>query len=172
MGDLRAATTTTHTNSPLFQEPGTSIDRTLYRWRRSGKLSSHSITIEHCADCRNAPQTMFYYGTNIIWGTMVSVFFSTGRVYWLATVQGFGILAGGVLLWACGNMFQHWRWQMGLSLAWLTLFGGLLAYITPARQGCGVAFAFLSAMGFGYSQYLSITYIQFGADQVCRYSGN
>jgi hypothetical protein len=48
----------------------------------------------------------------------------------------------------------------------MTLFGGLLAYITPERQACGVAFAFLSAMGFEYSQYLSITYIQFGVDQV------
>lgn len=55
---------------------------------------------------------------------------------------------------------------MGISVAWMTLFGGLLAYITPERQGCGVAFAFLSAVGFGYAQYLGITYIQFGADQV------
>lgn len=134
---------------------------------------------------------MFYFGTNIIWGTMISELFSTGAVYWLATVQGFGILVGGVLLWVsyiartsrqlklsrlvtdhsrivqiCGNAIQHWKWQMGLSVAWMTLFGGLLAYITPERQACGIAFAFLSAMGFGYSQYLSITYIQFGASQV------
>lgn len=114
--------------------------------------------------------TMFYYGCNIIWGTMVSDLFSAGRapsvVYWLATVQGFGTLAGGVILWVGGNYFQHWQWQMGLSVAWMTLFGGLLAYITPERQACAVAFAFLSATGFGYSQYLSITYIQFGGDQV------
>ncbi|KAK4994440.1 hypothetical protein LTR66_005528 [Elasticomyces elasticus] len=114
--------------------------------------------------------TMFYYGCNIIWGTMISVFFSadqsTNVVYWLATVQGFGILLGGVLLWVCGNYLGHWKWQMGLSVAWMTLFGGLLAYITPERQALGISFAFLSAVGFGYAQYLSITYIQFGADQV------
>lgn len=114
--------------------------------------------------------TMFYYGTNIIWGEMVSVLFaptaSQQTVYWLATVQGFGILVGGVLLWVAGNYFQHWKWQMGLSVAWMTLFGGLLAYITPERQACAIVFAFLSAAGFGYSQYLSITYIQFGADQI------
>lgn len=89
----------------------------------------------------------------------------TSVVYWLATVQGFGILAGGLLLNFCGNFFQHWRWQMGVSVAWMTLFGGLLAY-APERQDCTVAFAFLSAAGFGYAQYLSITYIQFGADQI------
>lgn len=42
---------------------------------------------------------MFYYGTNIVFDTMISVYFVTGRIYWLATVQGFGILTGGVLLW-------------------------------------------------------------------------
>ncbi|EXJ89763.1 hypothetical protein A1O3_02830 [Capronia epimyces CBS 606.96] len=115
--------------------------------------------------------TMFYYGTNIIWGEMVSLYFTTPTtpphvVYWLATVQGFGILVGGVFLSVAGNRFQHWPWQMGISIAWMTLFGGLLAYVTPDREGPAIAFAFLSAAGFGYAQYLSITYIQFGADQV------
>ncbi|OQU95414.1 hypothetical protein CLAIMM_01626 isoform 2 [Cladophialophora immunda] len=115
--------------------------------------------------------TMFYYGTNIIWGEMVSLYFTTAAtpphiVYWLATVQGFGILVGGVFLSVAGNRFQHWKWQMGLSIAWMTFFGGLLAYVTPEREGTGVGFAFLSAAGFGYAQYLSITYIQFGAEQI------
>lgn len=114
--------------------------------------------------------TMFYYGTNIIWGTMVSDLFSEGRplqtVYWLSTVQGFGILVGGVTLWVGGNYFQYWKWQMGLSVAWMTFWGGLLAYITPERMSLAIAFAFLSAIGFGYAQYLSITYVQFGAEQV------
>ncbi|KIW79185.1 hypothetical protein Z517_05797 [Fonsecaea pedrosoi CBS 271.37] len=115
--------------------------------------------------------TMFYYGTNIIWGEMVSLYFTHAdtpphTVYWLATVQGFGILLGGVFLSVAGNYFKHWQWQMGLSIAWMTLFGGLLAYVTPEREGVGIAFAFLSAAGFGYAQYLSITYIQFGADQI------
>ena len=55
---------------------------------------------------------------------------------------------------------------MGLPIAWMTLFDGLLAYITPDRESIGIAFAFLSAAGFGYAQYLSITYIQFGAEQI------
>lgn len=115
--------------------------------------------------------TMFYFGTNIIWGEMVSLYFTTPTtpnnvVYWLATVQGFGILVGGIFLSAAGNYFQHWKWQMGISIAWMSLFGGLLAYVTPERESVGIAFAFLSAIGFGYAQYLSITYIQFGAEQV------
>ena len=48
----------------------------------------------------------------------------------------------------------------------MTFFGGLLAYVTPARESLGIAFAFLSATAYGYAQYLSIAYIQFGADQV------
>lgn len=115
--------------------------------------------------------TMFYFGTNILWGEMVSLYFTSEDTpahieYWLATVQGFGILVGGVFLSVAGNYFQHWKWQMGISIAWMTLFGGLLAYVTPEREGPGIAFAFLSAAGFGYSQYLSITYIQFGAEQI------
>lgn len=115
--------------------------------------------------------TMFYFGCNIIWGTMVSTIFTnaetpTNTVYWLATVQGFGIVAGGVFLAVAGNYFQHWKWQMVISITWMTFFGGLLAYITPERKGEGIAFAFLSAFGYGYAQYLSITYIQFGADQI------
>ena len=48
----------------------------------------------------------------------------------------------------------------------MTFFGGLLAYVTPQRQSLGIAFAFLSATAYGYAQYLSIAYIQFGADQI------
>ncbi len=48
----------------------------------------------------------------------------------------------------------------------MTLFGGLMAYITPGRLGLAVAFTFLGAAGFGHAQYLSITYVQFGAKQV------
>jgi MFS family permease len=115
--------------------------------------------------------TMFYFGTNIIWGTMVSVYFTTATtpahtVYWLATVQGFGILLGGMILSFGGSYFRHWKWQMVISITFMTFFGGLLAYVTPEREGTAIAFAFLSATAFGYAQYLSITYIQFGADQI------
>lgn len=131
--------------------------------------------------------TMFYYGTNITWPTMVSVYFTTAetsmtKIYWLATVQGFGIFTGAMILSFGGKYFQHWPWQMRISITIMTFFGAMLAYITPERENLGIAFAFLTAMGYGYAQYLSIAYIQFGADQtelgiagglagVARYAG-
>jgi hypothetical protein len=131
--------------------------------------------------------TMFYYANNITWPTMLGVYFTTAttspqKVYWLATVQGFGILTGAMTLSLFARKFQHWKWQMSISITIMTFFGALLAYITPEREGTGIAFAFLSSMGYGYAQYLSIAYIQFGADQtelgiagglagVARYAG-
>jgi len=115
--------------------------------------------------------TMFYYGTNITWPTMVGVYFTNAEtpprtVYLLATVQGFGIFTGAMILSFGGKYFQHWKWQMGVPITLMTFFGGLLAYVTPAHENLGIAFAFLTATFYGYAQYLSIAYIQFGADQV------
>lgn len=76
-------------------------------------------------------------------------------------------MAGSLVLSFGGTYFQHWKWQMTLSVAFMTFFGGLLAYANPERQGLAIAFAFLSAVGFGYAQYLSIAYIQFGK-LLCR----
>ena len=55
---------------------------------------------------------------------------------------------------------------MGVPITLMTFFGGLLAYVTPGKENLGIAFAFLTATFYGYAQYLSIAYIQFGADQV------
>ncbi len=115
--------------------------------------------------------TMFYYGTNIIWPTMFEIYFVTATtpfhiVLWLATVQGFGIFTGAMILSFGGSYFQHWKLQLTIPLTFMTFFGGLLAYVKPGQESMGIAFAFLSAMGYGYAQYLSIAYIQFGADQV------
>ncbi|KAK1075672.1 hypothetical protein LTR74_000080 [Friedmanniomyces endolithicus] len=131
--------------------------------------------------------TMFYYATNITWPTMVGVYFTSAAtpphiIYLLATVQGFGIFTGAMLLSFLGTHIGHWRWQMGVPITLMTLFGGLLAYITPERESLAIAFAFLTAAAYGYAQYLSIAYIQFGADQtelgvagglagVARYAG-
>jgi hypothetical protein len=131
--------------------------------------------------------TMFYYANNITWPTMLGVYFTNATtpphiVYWLATVQGFGIFTGAMLLSIFGRLIQHWRLQMTVSITIMTFFGALFAYITPSREGLGIAFAFLSSTGYGYAQYLSIAYVQFGADQtelgiagglagVARYAG-
>lgn len=115
--------------------------------------------------------TMFYYATNITWPTMVEVYFTDATtpphiIYLLATVEGFGIFTGAMLLSFLGKHIGHWRFQLGVPITLMTFFGGMLAYVTPAREGYGIAFAFLTAMFYGYAQYLSIAYIQFGASQV------
>lgn len=114
--------------------------------------------------------TMFYYGQNITWPTMVNVYFtdattSDTKVYWLSTVQGFGILAGSLMLSCFGRRLKHWRLQMFIPFTLMTFFGGLNAYITPQKESLGIAFTFLTSMFFGYVQYLSIVFIQFGAEQ-------
>lgn len=48
----------------------------------------------------------------------------------------------------------------------MVFFGALLALATPDRFDMVAAFIFLSEVGFGWAQYLSIAYIQFGTDQV------
>lgn len=48
---------------------------------------------------------------------------------------------------------------MGIPITITTLFGALLAIVTPETQSMGNAFAFLSSAGYGYAQYLSIAYI-------------
>lgn len=113
---------------------------------------------------------MFFYATNISWGTMVSVYFDgptvpKWKIYLLSTVQGWGLLAGSILLAALGNRLEHWVWQMVVSFALTTLFGGLMACVTPQTLNLGIAFAFLCSTCYGYAQYLAITYVQFGADQ-------
>ena len=100
--------------------------------------------------------TMFYYGTNITWPTMVAVYFTDATtpattVYWLATVQGFGIFTGAMILSFGGKYFQHWKWQLGVPITGMTFFGGLLAYVTPAYYSVGIAFAFICAMFYGYA---------------------
>ncbi|KAI1620443.1 fungal trichothecene efflux pump [Exophiala viscosa] len=114
--------------------------------------------------------TMFYYGTNITWPTMVAVYFTkTTTPFHItllqATIQGLGIFTGAMLLSFGGSHIKHWKWQMTVPITLMTFFGGMLGYINPERENLGIAFAFLCAMFYGYAQYLSIAYIQFGADQ-------
>ncbi len=52
------------------------------------------------------------------------------------------------------------------ALTGATLFGGLLALGEPSRRGMSIVFIFLASIGYGWVQYLSIAYIQFGADQI------
>lgn len=99
--------------------------------------------------------TMFFYGVNISWPTMLAVYFTNATtpehiVLSLATVQGFGIFTGAMILSFGGKYFQHWKWQLGIPITGMTFFGGLLAYVTPEREAIGIAFTFLTAMFYGW----------------------
>ena len=114
--------------------------------------------------------SMFYLGTLTVWGTMVDVFFTSStsgnKDLKLSLAQGFGVLVGAMGLAGPGHWLKHWKWQMFGSTLTATLFGALLALGNPHRQGMCIAFTFLSAAGYGWGQYLSIAYVQFGSDQI------
>ncbi|KAI1617384.1 fungal trichothecene efflux pump [Exophiala viscosa] len=115
--------------------------------------------------------TMFYYGANVVYPTMISVFFTTAtsdfrRAIYLSLPQGFGLLVGTILLSYFGGRVGHWRWTLTGAVTLMTFWGALLALGTPARKGLVIACFFLSNVAYGWAQFLSITFIQFGTDQV------
>lgn len=115
--------------------------------------------------------TMFYYCLNVVYPTMVAVFFLEDpndyhRAAALTLPQNVGLVFGAILLSAFGTPIGHWRWTLTGSVTIMVVFGALLALATPDRFAMVAAFVFLSEMGFGWAQYLSIAYIQFGTDQV------
>jgi hypothetical protein len=102
---------------------------------------------------------------------MINVFFTDENTDFryaivLTLPQNLGLTFGAVLLTVFGSMIGHWRWTLTGSVTVMVVFGALLALGTPDRFGLVIAFIFLSEVGFGWAQYLSIAYIQFGTDQV------
>ncbi|KAF2837878.1 fungal trichothecene efflux pump [Patellaria atrata CBS 101060] len=115
--------------------------------------------------------TMFYYAINVIYPTMISVFFTDETTDFryaivLTLPQNLGLTFGAVLLTLFGTAIGHWRWTLTGSVTIMVVFGALLALGTPERKGMMIAFVFLAEVGFGWAQYLSIAFIQFGVDQV------
>lgn len=114
---------------------------------------------------------MYYLGTNVVWSTMINVLFTSETspstmMMKLSLAQGLGIFTGGTSLAFFGSKIGRWKWSQLGSVLIMTIFGGLLALGTPERRGMMIAFCYLSATGYGWAQYLSMTYTQFGADQV------
>ncbi|RBQ90550.1 hypothetical protein VDGD_06250 [Verticillium dahliae] len=115
--------------------------------------------------------TMFYYALNVIWPTMIAVFFTNETTDFcyaivLTLPQNLGLTFDAVLLTLLGSKIGHWRWTLTGSVTVMVVFGALLALGTPDRKGLMIAMIFLSEVGFGWAQYLSIAFIQFGTDQV------
>ncbi|KAI1628444.1 fungal trichothecene efflux pump [Exophiala viscosa] len=115
--------------------------------------------------------TMFFNSVNIIWPTQINVFYTNAtssftKAIILTLPQGLGLATGSVLLSVLGSRIGHWRWSMIGSFTLMVLFGGLLAMGNPDRKALMIACVFLCEVAYGWAQYLNITYIQFGVDQV------
>src|SRR3978361_2091516 len=112
----------------------------------------------------------FYYAINVISPTMIAVFFTDANTSFkyaivLTLPQNLGLTFGAVLLSSLGTRIGHWKWTLTASVTIMVVFGALLALGSPDRKGMMIAFVFLAEMGFGWAQYLSIAFIQFGVDQ-------
>ncbi|ORY15339.1 fungal trichothecene efflux pump-domain-containing protein [Clohesyomyces aquaticus] len=84
----------------------------------------------------------------------------------LTLPQNLGLSFGAALLTVFGRKIGHWKWTLTASVTIMVMFGALLALGNPDRKGMMIAFVFLAETGFGWAQYLSIAFIQFGVPQV------
>lgn len=101
----------------------------------------------------------------------------------LLTLPGnLGLVFGAVLLICFGNVIGHWKHTLVGSWILMTLFGGLMALVTPTNKGLMIAFTFLMQTAFGWAQYESVAFTQLGVPQeelgisgglagVARYAG-
>ncbi|CAO2655346.1 Nn.00g104100.m01.CDS01 [Neocucurbitaria sp. VM-36] len=115
--------------------------------------------------------TMFYYAVNIIYPTQIATLFTDATTdYKYRIVLGLpgniGLCFGAFLLTVFGHRIGHWKWTLTASVSVMVVFGALLALGNPQRKGMMIAFVFLCQVGFGWAQYLSIAFIQFGVPQV------
>ncbi|CAK7207893.1 hypothetical protein SEUCBS139899_010708 [Sporothrix eucalyptigena] len=114
--------------------------------------------------------TMFYYSINVIWPTMISVFYvdattSRSEQLLLTLPANLGLVFGAMLLICFGNVIKHWKLTLITSWCGMTLFGGLMALCTPYNKGLMIAFTFLMQTCFGWAQYESVAFTQLGVPQ-------
>ena len=75
--------------------------------------------------------TMFYYGINIIYPTMVNVFYITptttrSEQLALSLPGNIGLVFGAMCLICFGDLFGHWKWTLTISWIGMSIFGGLM----------------------------------------------
>ncbi|KAH7377328.1 major facilitator superfamily domain-containing protein [Pyrenochaeta sp. MPI-SDFR-AT-0127] len=114
--------------------------------------------------------TMFYYSVNIIWPTMVNVFYLTpdtsrSTTLLLTLPPNVGLVFGSLCLMAFGNLLGHWKWTLIGTWTGMVLFGALMGLVTPFNQGLMIAFCCINATFFGWAQYESIAFTQLGVPQ-------
>ncbi|KAF2404505.1 MFS general substrate transporter [Trichodelitschia bisporula] len=115
--------------------------------------------------------TMFYYAINIIYPTMINVFYVTPTTSrsetLLLTLPGnLGLVFGAMLLICFGNLIGHWKITLVVSWAGMCFWGGMMALVTPTNKGMMIAFTFLEQTFFGWAQYESVAFTQLGVKQV------
>ncbi|KAF4633722.1 hypothetical protein G7Y89_g4392 [Cudoniella acicularis] len=115
--------------------------------------------------------TMFYYGINIIYPTMINVFYVTPTTSrsetLLLTLPGnLGLVFGAMLLICFSNLLGHWKLTLTASFVGMVFWGGLIALVTPYNKGLMIAFTFLEQTFFGWAQYESVAFTQLGVKQV------
>lgn len=113
---------------------------------------------------------MFFYSVNIVYPTMINVFWTdpTSTVSYqcqLTLPQGLGLITGSMMLWFFGIKIGHWKIQYVVVFALMTLFGALLALGKPDNMAMIMVFTFITEAAYGWAQTLSITWIQFGVPQ-------
>ncbi|KAF1846276.1 MFS general substrate transporter [Cucurbitaria berberidis CBS 394.84] len=114
--------------------------------------------------------TMFYYSVNIIWPTMVNVFYlkpdTSRRTELLLTLPpNVGLVFGSMCLIAFGNLLGHWKLTLIITWTGMVFFGALMGLVTPFNQGLMIAFCCINASFFGWAQYESIAFTQLGVPQ-------
>ncbi|KAF2013899.1 MFS general substrate transporter [Aaosphaeria arxii CBS 175.79] len=114
--------------------------------------------------------TMFYYSVNIIWPTMVNVFYLTPttprKMELLLTLPpNVGLVFGAILLSLFGHVIKHWYWTLAGAWFGMTLFGALMALVTPFNQTLMIVFCCINATFFGWAQYESVAFTQLGVPQ-------
>jgi Fungal trichothecene efflux pump (TRI12) len=102
---------------------------------------------------------------NIIYPTQIAVFWTNSTTPLKTTLlyslpSNLGLVFGEILLICFGTAIGHWKWTLTGSVFLMVFFGALLGMGTPDNRGMMMAFVFLSQMGFGWAQMLSITFIQ------------
>ncbi|KAH7121050.1 fungal trichothecene efflux pump [Dendryphion nanum] len=114
--------------------------------------------------------TMFYYSVNIIWPTMVNVFYlgpntSRSTELLLTLPPNVGLVFGATLLASFGHKIGHWYWTLIGTWTGMTLFGALMGLVTPFNQSLMIAFCCINATFFGWAQYESVAFTQLGVPQ-------
>lgn len=114
---------------------------------------------------------MFYYGINIIYLIMINVFYVgliilCSEELFFSLLGNFGFVFGVVFFLCFGNFIGYWKWMFIGFWIGLFIFGGLFVFVIFYNKGMMIVFCFFEQMFFGWVQYESIVFIQFGVRQI------